>query len=109
MNSIITTGNFAAALFPGVKTWYGREYNEFPEQWSRIFDKDTSRRAFEEDVSISSFGLVNVMPEGQPVNYDTEQQGFLTRYTHIKYGLGFIITKEMVEDKLLSPAPAMVQ
>jgi hypothetical protein len=32
------------------------------------------------------------------VSFDTEVQGFITRYTHIAYGLGFIVTKEAFED-----------
>jgi len=34
------------------------------------------------------------------VTYDIEQQGFLDRYTHVVYALGFVITKELVEDDL---------
>ena len=46
----------------------------------------------------SWFGLAAVKPEGNSVSYDAAQQGFLTRYTHVTYGLGFIITREMVDD-----------
>ena len=96
----ITTGHFGKALYPGVQAWWGKAYDEYPEEWSKIFDKDTSRRAFEEDVQISSFGLAPIKREGSPISFDTEEQGFVTRYTHIVYGLGFIITKEMYEDDL---------
>lgn len=44
------------------------------------------------------FGLAAVKPEGSSIAYDTAQQGFLTRYSHVTYGLGFVITREMVED-----------
>ncbi len=63
-----------------------------------MFEKYTSRKAFEEDVGISSFGLAQVKPEGSAITFDTETQGFITRYTHIAYGLGFIVTKEAFED-----------
>ncbi|RMH21708.1 MAG: hypothetical protein D6698_02315 [Gammaproteobacteria bacterium] len=96
----ITTGHFGKALWPGINAWWGKAYNEYPEEWSKIFDKATSRRAFEEDVQVSSFGLAPVKREGAPVAYDTEEQGFVTRYTHLVYALGFIITREMVEDDL---------
>jgi hypothetical protein len=57
-----------------------------------------SSRAFEEDVGISSFGLAVVKTEGSPISYDSERQGFITRYQHVVYALGFIITREIMED-----------
>ena len=32
--------------------------------------------------------------------YDSEIQGFVTRYTHIAYALGYIVTKEELDDNL---------
>jgi len=96
----ITTSAFAKALYPGVKNWYGKEYNEHMVEYLDLFDKETSKRAYEEEVSISSFGLAIEKAEGSPVTYDTEHQGFLTRYTPIVYALGFIITREMRDDDL---------
>jgi phage major head subunit gpT-like protein len=96
--ALINTGSFSKALWPGVNAWYGKAYDEYPVEWTDLFNKYTSRKAFEEDVGISSFGLAAVKPEGQGINFDTETQGFITRYTHINYGLGFIVTKEAFED-----------
>lgn len=96
----INTGSFAKALFPGVNKWYGQSYDEHSVEYTDLFEMSTSRRAWEEDVGVSGFGLAAVKTEGAPVSYDTEQQGFLTRYTHVVYALGFIITREMVDDDL---------
>jgi hypothetical protein len=96
--AIITSGTFTKALWPGVNAWYGKAYDEYPVEWTDLVDKYTSRKAFEEDVGISSFGLAAVKPENQAVQYDTEQQAFITRYTHIVYGLGFMVSKEAFED-----------
>jgi len=63
-----------------------------------LFDKQTSTKAFEEDVGISSFGLAVQKSEGSPISYDSERQGFITRYQHAVYALGFIITREMMDD-----------
>ena len=97
---IITTGSFAKALYPGVNTWYGKAYNEYPVEYTKLFDSNKSRRAWEEDVSVSSFGLAQIKAEGAGVQYDSEQQGFMTRYTHVEYALGFVITRNMVDDDL---------
>lgn len=96
--AIINTGSFSKALWPGVNAWYGKAYDEFKVEWTDLFDSYTSRRAFEEDVGVSSFGLAQIKPEGSGVAFDTETQGFVTRYTHIVYALGFIVTKEAFDD-----------
>lgn len=96
--AIINSGSFSKALLPGVNAWYGKAYDEFPVEWTALFDKFSSRKAFEEDVGITSFGLAQVKPEGQGVAYDQENQAFITRYTHINYALGFIVTREAFDD-----------
>lgn len=94
----INTGSFVKALWPGVNAWYGKSYNEFKVEFTDLFESHTSRRPWEEDVGFSGFGLAQVKGEGASVTYDTARQGFVNRYTHVVYALGFIITKEMVDD-----------
>lgn len=96
--STIVTSSFAKALWPGVNTWYGDAYNQFPVEWDKLVDKHTSRRAFEEDVGGSYFGLAVVKGEASPVTYDSARQGFTSRYNHVVYALGFIISREIYED-----------
>jgi hypothetical protein len=98
--SVLNTGSFGKALWPGINKWYGDAYTEYPVEWDNIFEKNTSRKNFEEDVSGSFFGLAQQKTEAQPVSYDTAQQGFVDRYTHVVYALGFVISKELVEDDL---------
>ena len=98
MTMPINTGSFAKALYPGVNAWWGKAYNEYPVEWDKLFDKYTSKRNYEEDVGISSFGLAYLKGEGTPVTYDAEKQGYITRYVHAVYALGFMITREMHED-----------
>lgn len=94
----MTTSSFAKALWPGVNAWYGKEYGDYKTEWESLFEKNTSKRAYEEDVGLSSFGLAQVKPEGNAISYDSERQGFTSRYNHVVYGLGFVITREMYED-----------
>lgn len=96
--SVINSGSFAKALWPGVNAWYGKAYDEYPVEYTDLFDKFTSNKAFEEDVGISSFGLAVQKSEGAPVSYDSERQAFTTRYQHVVYALGFLITREVVDD-----------
>ena len=97
---IITSASFAKALWPGVNAWYGKAYNDYETKYDKLFDTFKSRRAFEEDVGITSFGLAHVKREGDGIVYDSEQQTWTTRYRHVVYALGFIITKEIMDDDL---------
>lgn len=94
----INSGNFAKLLYPGLNTIYGHKYNEYPLECAQIYETRTSNRAYEEDISITGFGLASVKNEGSSISYDTEQQGFLTRFNHLVYASGFIITEEMMDD-----------
>lgn len=96
--AVINSGSFAKALWPGVNAWYGKAYNEYPVEYTALFDKFSSRKAWEEDVGISSFGLAVQKSEGTPISYDSERQAFITRYQHVVYALGFVITREMMDD-----------
>ena len=100
MAGVITTGSHPKALWPGIKAWWGQVYDEHPEEYTALFDKETSHQNYEEDVQLTGFGLAPVKTEGQGVQYDSEVQGFTTRYTHIAYALGYIVTKEELDDNL---------
>jgi hypothetical protein len=95
---VINTGNFAKALSPGINKWFQEGYKEWPEQFSRLFDRETSRRAFEEEVGVMGFGLGKELSEGSSLEYDEARQGYTQRYTHKTFALGFILTLEAIED-----------
>ena len=95
---VITSSNFAKDLVPGVKTWFGTKYKEYPIEYLDTFEKVNSTRAFEEEAGVTGFGLAAIKTEGGGIQYDEQEQGFVNRYTHVTYGLGFIITREMYED-----------
>jgi hypothetical protein len=96
----INTGNFGKLIYPGLNTIFGHKYNEKQKECSQIFEVRSTKRAYEEDIGVTGFGLAAVKTEGNASAYDTEQQGFLTRHTPVVYSLGYIITEEMVEDDL---------
>lgn len=77
---------------------YGDAYNQYPVEWDKLFEKQTSRKAFEEIVGGSYFGLANVKTEGSPIQYDSSRQGFTSRFNHVVYALGFMITREVYDD-----------
>lgn len=96
--SLINTGTFAKALWPGVNKWYGLSYTDYPTEYDKIMEVRKSNRTFEEDVGLSGLGLAVQKPEGASIQYDSARQGFISRYQHVVFALGFIITREVMED-----------
>jgi hypothetical protein len=90
----IATGNHPKALWPGVKAWFGVGYGEHPEEYRDLFDRNTSDQAWEEDVATTGFPLAPVKREGAPTTYASHAQLYVSRYTHVAYSLGFIVTFE---------------
>lgn len=97
---LITRAVHPKLLLPGVKDFFGTKYKEHPAIWSKIFDTETSQRAYEEIVEESGFGLAAIKSEGQSVAYDTTSEGYTSRFNHVNYALGFIVTEEEVDDNL---------
>lgn len=97
---VITTGSAPKLLWPGLNAVWGRNYTEHPVEYTDLYDIETSDKNYEEDVEMTGFGLVPVKQQGASIVYDDENQGTVTRYTHIAYGMGFIITREELDDNL---------
>ena len=98
--STITTGSIAKLLWPGLNARWGNSYTEHRKEWTDLVDVETSDMNYEEDQEMTGFGLAPVKQEGAPTVYDTMTQGVTTRYRHIAYSLGFIITREAMDDNL---------
>ena len=100
MAGVILTSNHPKALWPGVKGWWGRTYDTHQTEYTDCFDTSTSDKAYEEFAQITGFGVVPVKAQGQPAEYDTETQGPVTRFVHVSYALGYIVTYEELKDNL---------
>jgi hypothetical protein len=98
MAGVITTGNHPKALWPGINAWFGASYKEHPEEFREIFAVEKSSKNYEEEVALSGFGLAAIKAEGAAVSYDSETQGFTKRYSHTVYGLGYVVTREEMDD-----------
>ena len=97
---VISRASFAKDLYPGVNKWFGLKYAEYPNEFLQIFDKHTSDKAFEEEMSVTTMGMLQVKTEGGGIAYDEMAQGMLYRYTFATYALGFMLTRELYEDGL---------
>lgn len=95
---VINTGNIAKLLKPGLDAIWGKDYTEHPKEYTDLFDTFDSDMNYEEDVLVPGFGLAPIKQEGASVVYTSTSQGLVSRYTNVAYGLGFIITREAIDD-----------
>lgn len=98
---IITTGAHPKALWPGVYAWWGIKYNEHPLECLELFEqRNSGEQSYEELVESTGTGLAPIKVQGDSISYDSMAQGTISRFTHVTYGLGAIITREAIEDNL---------
>ena len=96
----ISRSQLVKELEPGLNALFGLEYKRYENEHEEIFDKETSERAFEEEVMLSGFGNAAIKAEGSGVAYDQANETFTARYTHNTIALAFAITEEAIEDNL---------
>ena len=97
---IINTGTHPKLLWPGLHAIWGQVFNEHPPEYTDLYDIETSTQAYEEDVQVTGFGLAPTKPEASSATYDSEVQGPVSRYQHVAYALGYIVSYEELQDNL---------
>ena len=100
MGGVINTGSHPKLLWPGIREIWGQRYDSHPGEYTDLFEIRNSSRAYEQDVEITGFGLAPVKAQGAGIAYDSESQGWVTTYAHLAYALGYIVTKEELDDNL---------
>jgi len=103
--SVITTGNSARLLQEGVQRVFGQAYDSHEQQHLMLFDQSASRKNFEIDAQWEGLGLAPVKQEAASTAYDSQQQGFTPKYPNLTYSLGFIVSREEMEDNLYDLFP----
>lgn len=94
----INRAALAEHLWPGIIQWFGMEYQDYEPQHGYIFDTRQSRKAYEEYVMESAFGLAPGKAPGASVVFDEAGDVWKGRVQMEAYALGFVITREAVED-----------
>jgi len=96
--STVTRSTFPDLLWPGIAAIFGTNYDKLPREYTKIFDVRTSKKAYEKVSEATGMGLAYVKPEGGSIVYDSPSPGVTSTFTHVTYGLGYIITREAEED-----------
>lgn len=99
MSQLITTGMHPKAMRPGIFKWWSTGM-EHPTLWTDLVDQETSDKAYEEMPEDTGFNLLQVKPEGDNFIYQTDAQGPTSRFTHVAYAGGYMVTFEEMEDNL---------
>lgn len=94
----INTGSHPKALWPGVKKFFGKTYDEKQLVCNMVFDEYSSNKSYEEYVEETGFGLAPVKSESGGISYDTDAQGYVARLNNVVYGLGAKVSKEAITD-----------
>jgi hypothetical protein len=94
----ITRSTMPDLLWPGIQAIFGNSYEKLDKEYTRIFDVRRSNKAYEKVAEATGLGLAAVKAEGSSIIYDTPGQGPSSVFTHVTYGLGYIITREAIED-----------
>jgi hypothetical protein len=95
---LITRSTMPDLLWPGIQAIFGNSYEKLDKEYTRIFDIRRSKKAYEKVTEATGLGLAAVKPEGSSIIYDVPGQGPASVFTHVTYGLGYMITREARED-----------
>lgn len=95
---VMTRALHPADLWPGIKAHFGKAYKSMEKQYTRYFEDKSSDKAYEEFVESTTFGLPDIKNEGQAIRFDTDGEGYKTRLTSVVWGLGWMASREEVED-----------
>lgn len=87
-------------LLPGLADVEGK-YPQIPTRWTQIFQRSTSKMAMERAVEMRYTGYAQLKSEGGATTFDNASgERFTYVAQHISVGLGFAMTREMLDDNL---------
>jgi phage major head subunit gpT-like protein len=91
--------NFGKLLEPGLRKIFFETYDELPEQYTRIYNVQSSSKAREHDWGMGAFGdWTKRASQFDEVDYKTLSPGLDRTYVHEAFTQGFQVTREMADD-----------
>jgi len=99
--SMMTTGQFPDLLRVGIREVFLSEYQNYPELYSKVYDVQTSNRAYEEELIIAGFGAVPEWnSDGSELPTDRALTGNRVLYVHKDYGMMWTVSKRLLREDL---------
>ncbi|MDR7534550.1 MAG: Mu-like prophage major head subunit gpT family protein [Armatimonadota bacterium] len=96
----MTRGQFATYFTRGLKEVFWTHYREAESVYERIYNVARSEKNYEEVLGLVGFGYLPKEGELETVTLQDALEGFKTRFTHVKYGLGYQISQELIDDDM---------
>lgn len=85
-------------LDPSFRTIFEGTEKQFESKIAKVFNVNSSDKAFEKDTSVSGLGRLAQKPEGDAIVYEAPVGGYPVTYTHLTFAKGEAITHEMYQD-----------
>lgn len=95
---MMVSGSFSKLLAPGLDEVFHTAYNEVPALWTTLFNGRNSDKYYEEHTSWAGFEGFQNYGELEDIELRDAQPGFTTRYVHRKWGDGYQLSQELVDD-----------
>lgn len=92
--------SFGKLLEPGLRKIFFEYLKELPEQYSKVFNMNTSKKAAEHDYGLGAFGDWKEREDNlDTVDYQTLSPGLERTYRHKAFTQGFMIERELYDDE----------
>lgn len=108
--AVAMTGKFPKHLDRDIDKIFTNEYSRYPKQYAKVaknvpFPKGNHYT----EAHVSNLGQMRQIGEGQGVDFDLPEEGREKTIYPVKFGLGFQVTEEMVEDAVHPNIPKMAK
>ena len=99
MASPMRSTDFRSVVEPILNQVFDGVYTQRADEYKKVFSEETGiARAYQEEPMLYGMGSAPMLPDGNPVTYDSGGQLFVKRYNYDVYGSAFALTKVLVED-----------
>lgn len=96
---MLQSANFGRLLEPGLRKIFMESYTELPEQYSQVFNVQTSNKAIETDLRMGGFGLWEKKDSAGAVKYQDPVDPQALQYIHEEFASGFEIERKFIDDE----------
>lgn len=96
----MTRAAFANYFIRGLKEVFWTASKELESVYDKLFNVMQSDKNYEEVLGMVGFGYLAAEGELETIALQDAMEGFKTRFTHVKYGLGYQISQELVDDDM---------
>ena len=90
---------FGRLLEPGLRKIFQETYNELPEQYSQVFNVQTSSKAIETDLRMGGFGMWDKKDSAGSIQYEDPTDTQPLQYVHEEFSKGFTVERKFIDDE----------